>query len=178
MFPDFGRWTLATTRLSRYPARRGAGVCFPSSQLVDMKVTAVSDQPWFHQGLRFECTQCGDCCTGAPGYVWVNAEEIAALAAEVGLPLDEFQHKYVRRVGIRRSLVEFPNGDCVFFDNQSRRCTVYNARPRQCRTWPFWQSNVRTPEAWADTCSVCPGCGHGPLAPAEQILHQLSVVRV
>ena len=30
------------------------------------------------RGLRFECTQCGDCCTGAPGYVWVNKAEISA----------------------------------------------------------------------------------------------------
>ena len=39
--------------------------------------------PWYHEGLSFTCSQCGDCCTGAPGYVWVNNEEIAALAAMV-----------------------------------------------------------------------------------------------
>ena len=27
---------------------------------------------WYHLGLRFQCTGCGDCCTGAPGYVWIN----------------------------------------------------------------------------------------------------------
>ena len=42
-------------------------------------------EPWFKDGLRFKCTQCGDCCTGAPGYVWVNQEEIEALAREVKL---------------------------------------------------------------------------------------------
>ena len=33
----------------------------------------------------FQCTGCGDCCTGAPGFVWVNKEDIAALAADVGM---------------------------------------------------------------------------------------------
>lgn len=135
-------------------------------------------QPWYKDGLRFECTQCGDCCTGAPGYVWVNKDEIVGLAAERGLDVAEFERQYVRRVGIRLSLVEHPNGDCVFFDGQTRRCTVYNARPRQCRTWPFWQSNLRTPEAWQETCAVCPGSGSGNLVPLEVIERQAKVIRL
>ena len=85
---------------------------------------------------------------GAPGYVWVNKEEIEALAAALKLDVAEFEKRYVRRVGIRRSLIEFPNGDCVFFHGESRTCQVYEARPRQCRTWPFWNSNLARPEAW------------------------------
>ncbi len=83
--------------------------------------------------------------------------EIEALAAAVGLPVEEFQRRYVRTVGIRKSLVEFANGDCVFFDGASRRCRVYEARPRQCRTWPFWASNLATPAAWEETAERCPG---------------------
>ena len=138
----------------------------------------MEQEPWFKDGLRFQCSQCGDCCTGAPGYVWVNQEEIAALANQIGVALDEFERKYVRRVGIRKSLVEFPNGDCVFFDGAKRKCTVYEARPRQCRTWPFWQSNLKSPEDWQQTCEVCPGSGKGPLVPLERILHQVQVIRI
>ncbi len=138
----------------------------------------MATEPWFKEGLRFECTQCGNCCTGAPGYVWVNQEEIDALAESIGLSVEEFERQYVRRVGVRRSLVELPNGDCVFFDGKTRRCTVYGSRPRQCRTWPFWQSNVRTAETWADTCQVCPGSGHGALYPVEEVLRQVKVFRV
>lgn len=138
----------------------------------------MSKEPWFKDGLRFECTGCGDCCTGAPGYVWVNQEEIDALAAKIGVPVEEFERKYVRRVGVRRTLVEFDNGDCVFFDGETRRCKVYEARPRQCRTWPFWDSNVRTEEDWRHTCAVCPGSGRGQLFTVEQILSQVRVIRV
>ena len=89
----------------------------------------MANKAWYHEGLRFNCTQCGDCCTGAPGFVWVNKEEIAALAAAIGeKDVEHFEDQYIRRSGIRKNLREFPNGDCVFFDGESRRCTVYAAR--------------------------------------------------
>jgi uncharacterized protein len=138
----------------------------------------MDEKTWFDKGLRFECTQCGDCCTGAPGYVWVTGDEIADLAREKGLSVAAFEAKYVRKVGVRKSLIEYSNGDCVFFDNTQRKCTVYNARPRQCRTWPFWHSNVRDEASWKATCEVCPGSGRGKLHSAEQVLHQISIVKL
>ncbi|HVX59724.1 MAG TPA: YkgJ family cysteine cluster protein [Pirellulales bacterium] len=138
----------------------------------------MDQEPWFKDGLRFQCSQCGDCCTGAPGHVWVNQEEIRNLAVQIGVDVEEFERKYVRRVGIRKSLIEFSNGDCVFFDGEARKCTVYEARPRQCRTWPFWHSNVRSPEDWQQTCEVCPGSGKGPLVPVERILEQVKVFKL
>ena len=136
------------------------------------------NSPWFPDGLRFQCTQCGDCCTGAPGYVWVTEDEIAALAKVVGVAIDEFEARFVRGVGSRKSLIEFDNGDCVFFDGQSRKCKVYDARPRQCRTWPFWDSNIRTPQAWKKTCQVCPGSGTGKLYSVEEVLAQSAVIKI
>jgi Fe-S-cluster containining protein len=139
----------------------------------------MADKPWYKDGLRFKCTACGDCCTGAPGFVWVNKEEMEALAAAAGVEdLEEFEQQYVRKVGIRRSLREFPNGDCVFFDSDSRKCQVYQARPRQCRTWPFWTSNLKSPQAWEETCEVCPGSGKGKLYQLEQIESQRKVIHI
>lgn len=142
--------------------------------------TQQDKQPWYADGLRFKCTGCGDCCTGSPGYVWVNQAEIDAIAAELGISADECEKKYVRKIGIRRSLVELPQADydCVFLDAETRKCTVYAARPRQCKTWPFWQSNVRTEKTWAETCDACPGSGKGKLYQLEQIEAQVAVVRV
>jgi Fe-S-cluster containining protein len=136
------------------------------------------EQPWYKDGLRFTCTQCGDCCTGAPGHVWVTNEEIAALAAELGQEVAPFEAKFVRKVGARKSLCERNNGDCVLFDATSRKCTVYGARPRQCRTWPFWDSNLKTPDDWAATCEACPGSGKGELHQLSQIEDQRKVVKV
>jgi Fe-S-cluster containining protein len=139
----------------------------------------VAKKAWYHEGLRFQCSQCGDCCTGAPGFVWVNKEEITALAEAIGEEdLARFEQKYVRRCGIRKSLKEFANGDCVFFDSNERQCTVYAARPRQCRTWPFWDSNLKSAAAWKATCEVCPGSGQGELYQLEDIEKQRKVIRV
>jgi Fe-S-cluster containining protein len=136
------------------------------------------DLPWYNAGLRFTCSQCGNCCTGAPGFVWVNNDEIVALAALVGEEVERFEDLYVRRVGSRKSLKEFPTGDCVFFDNQSRKCTVYGARPAQCRTWPFWDSNLESPTEWKYTCQVCPGSGTGELRSFGEIEAQRKIVNV
>lgn len=137
-----------------------------------------TESAWYQDGLRFTCTGCGDCCTGSEGYVWVTNDEIAKLAALVRLSVEDFEAEYVRRVGMRKSLIEYENGDCAFFDGKSRKCTVYSARPRQCRTWPFWDSNIRTPESWAETCRACPGSGQGRLYQLEEVRQQAAVIRI
>ena len=137
-----------------------------------------SEEPWYKDGLKFSCSGCGDCCTGAPGYVWVNKAEIEAIAALVKLPVEEFKEQYTRKVGIRHSLNEFGNGDCVFFDNESRKCEVYDARPRQCKTWPFWDSNLRTPEDWERTCDDCPGSGTGKLHQLGEIEERRKTMKI
>ena len=75
----------------------------------------MSKKPWYKDGLKFKCTQCGDCCTGAPGYVWINKEETQALADHMEMDIETFRDTYARKIGIRYSLKEFPNGDCVLF---------------------------------------------------------------
>ena len=124
---------------------------------------------WYSEGLRFECTQCGACCSGEPGHVWVNQEEIVALAKEMELTEAEFREQYVRKVGARYSLIEHDNGDCVFLDPQSRGCTLYEARPIQCRTWPFWSSTLKSERTWKETCEECPGAGKGRLYSIDEI---------
>jgi len=128
---------------------------------------------WYEAGLPFRCTACGDCCTGDPGVVWVNEDEIAALAAHLGLDVEAFEREFVRRKGIRRSLHERFNGDCVLFDSETRSCSVYQARPTQCRTWPFWKQNLASPRAWAETCEICPGSGTGDVISVERIRRHL-----
>ena len=146
------------------------------------KKTPASDngQPWYQDGLRFKCSGCGNCCTGSPGYVWVNQAEINALAAHLEMTPVAFEKKHVRNIGIRRSLKELPqrNYDCVFFDSETRECQVYENRPRQCRTWPFWDSNIRTPELWEATCEACPGSGKGKLYELDSITEQVTVIKV
>ncbi len=133
---------------------------------------------WYQDGLRFECTQCGNCCTGEPGNVWLTPHETARLAERLGLSLADFERDYTEEVGVRRSLLERDNGDCVILDAETRLCRAYEDRPRQCATWPFWESNIATPEAWEETCRVCPGSGQGPLVPLSTIRERAKVIRL
>jgi uncharacterized protein len=129
----------------------------------------MSEKPWYSAGLRFECQACGGCCTGDPGYVWVDPEEIVALARALAFPKLDFEQRLVRTIGRKKSLREFPNGDCVIFDTEKRGCRAYEARPAQCRTWPFWASNLESLESWEDTALQCPGCNMGDVVPLEDI---------
>ncbi|MBI3407027.1 MAG: YkgJ family cysteine cluster protein [Planctomycetes bacterium] len=136
-----------------------------------------SNDPWYADGLRFRCTRCGACCTGEPGYVWLSDEETAAIAVYRKEPLEEFIAVFTRGVGRQRSLREKVDGDCIFYDRE-QGCTIYPVRPRQCRTWPFWESNVATPEDWEETCAVCPGSGQGDLISAEEITARMKAIKL
>ena len=63
-------------------------------------------EPWYTDGLRFRCTRCGHCCTGAPGYVWVEDEELRAIAEFRGEPVEEVTGLYTRPAWRGRTLRE------------------------------------------------------------------------
>src|SRR5262245_42123432 len=110
--------------------------------------------PWFSEGLRFKCTECGKCCTGSPGYVWLTPEDLQALADYLQISVSDFKKRYTRLVEGRHCLTErSPNYDCVFL--QDNKCKVYGARPKQCRTFPWWIQNLKSPEAWQAAGSYC-----------------------
>lgn len=127
-------------------------------------------------GLRFECTMCGNCCTGPEGYVLVTEAEAAALAARLGLEVGVFLERYTRMTGRGRSLTEVATAfghDCVFLDRTrvpgKAVCGVYEDRPEQCRTWPYWKSNVSSRHAWERARRICPGMGRGARTTPQQI---------
>ncbi len=123
---------------------------------------------WFEKGLKFECTKCGKCCRGEPGFVWVNGAEIVSIAGFLGVGLETLESSCIRRAGERMTLREKPNGDCVFWEN-GIGCRIYPVRPTQCRTWPFWKQNITTPQAWRRVSERCQGIGRGKTYRAEEI---------
>lgn len=78
-------------------------------------------EPWYADGLRFECTRCGHCCTGEPGTVRVYEEEIGTLASFLKLA----EHERLRVLGERRGLPGLPASapavpDLAFLARQRR----------------------------------------------------------
>lgn len=129
----------------------------------------MAHKPWFDKGLRFECQKCGRCCwqRGAHTYVYLTEADLAALAAELGLSsalvLERFGEHVDGRMTLRRDTPR-----CVFQD-ESGACTVYAARPHQCRSWPFWRENLERERWEREVVALCPGVGRGALVPADEI---------
>ena len=128
----------------------------------------MSTAPWYAAGLRFSCQKCGACCTGAPGYVWLEDAEVAAIARKLGMETADFLANHTRRVFGMLSLREEFDGRCVLFES-GFGCRAYEVRPRQCRTWPFWARIVATPAAWEREAADCPGMNSGDLISSEEI---------
>ncbi|WP_304543061.1 YkgJ family cysteine cluster protein [Sulfurimonas microaerophilic] len=88
------------------------------------------------------CETCeGRCCTGESGYIYVTKSEIFAIADLLEMDVNDFAIKYLFKKGYKYSIKEKKVGDsyeCVFYDKESNGCQIYEARPTQCRTFPFW----------------------------------------
>lgn len=134
-----------------------------------------NQDPWYAQGLRFKCTECGQCCTGAPGYTWISDAEIAAIAEHLGLSLEDFGKKYLRLVNGDYALLEKPvTYDCIFL--KDKKCEIYHLRPKQCRTFPWWAHNLSSLEEWENLSQFCEGISkEAPLVPFDVIEEQLAL---
>lgn len=125
-------------------------------------------EPWYEEGLRFLCTRCGSCCTGA-GTVRVDEAERLVLAEHLQIDPAHFRERYLRSLPDGElSLIEKRNHDCIFWERE-QGCTVYAARPKQCRTWPFWRGNMATKAHWDSAAQGCPGMNTGPVHDAESV---------
>lgn len=127
-------------------------------------------------GLSFGCTMCGNCCSGDGGYVLFTDEEADKLAARFGLSRAEFLKQYTHDTIAGRSLKEqkAESGyECIFLDREKLPgkgvCGVYEDRPMQCRTWPFWRSNLNGPWSWTNAGKTCPGLNTGRRYSVQEI---------
>lgn len=121
-------------------------------------------EKWYKDGLKFSCSRCGNCCSGPPGYVWVTKEEIGRISKFLGRSDDWLDKTKLRRVHFRYSLTELKGGDCIFLSREGGKtsCSIHSVRPLQCRTWPFWNDNLRSQKAWEETHRhTCPGMNEG-----------------
>ncbi len=102
------------------------------------------------------CKECkGACCIGESGYIWVTPKEIFDIADYLGLELNEFSKTYIKKVKYRYSLNEIEYNDgfrCVFFDTEEKKCSIYPVRPKQCRSFPFWEHFKKNFKELEDEC--------------------------
>ncbi|MDR1933052.1 MAG: YkgJ family cysteine cluster protein [Spirochaetales bacterium] len=128
-------------------------------------------EPFYARGLHFTCRRCSRCCRFEPGFVFLSEEDLDVFTGGLGLKKTVFIERYCREVPIngnlRLSLKEKPNLDCIFWEEGG--CRAYLYRPLQCRSYPFWHSNLVSPQRWDALKSSCPGVGKGRLHSREEI---------
>jgi len=128
---------------------------------------------WYIGGLHFECLCCGKCCSGPDGgYIWVTRPEIKIIADFLKIEPEQLRQKYLKRVGLRTTVIEQPlTKDCMFLQeaNGQKKCVIYPVRPSQCRLWPFWSSNLTSPNAWNKAAQKCSGINRGRFYSFEEI---------
>jgi uncharacterized protein len=89
---------------------------------------------------QYDCKKCpGYCCS----YTLIPLEkrDVARLAKHFDMTFDEARDKFTkkahgRQYAMRRKADPHYGKICRFFDTDLRRCTVYEARPATCRSYP------------------------------------------
>ncbi|NGX33920.1 MAG: hypothetical protein K1060chlam1_00263 [Candidatus Anoxychlamydiales bacterium] len=126
---------------------------------------------WYKEGLYFKCLKnCANCCSGAPGYVWLEDIDIEKVSKFLKISKKDFLKKYTRSIKEKISLIEnFKNYDCCFL--KDKKCQIYDVRPGQCKTFPFWKSILKSPNSWEGEKNHCPGIDDktGKLYSSEEI---------
>ena len=122
-------------------------------------------EPFYKNGLQFECARCSNCCRHDPGYVFLTFKDLKKLAAFLNINENIFKEKYCAPVSIngfnRLSLREKENYDCIFWEEKG--CLVYKNRPLQCRSYPFWSPFLSEEKSWLDLKGTCSGINKGKL---------------
>ncbi len=129
----------------------------------------MTTEPWYSKGLRFECTQCGNCCRNHGGYtrVYLAEKDVRAIASYLGLSRKSFLERYCRRED-GWVILRMDEPACAFLQKDNR-CSIYPVRPKQCATWPFWVDNLKRATWEGEVSDGCPGIGRGPLVPAGEV---------
>ena len=133
----------------------------------------VSDRLPPKREFRFDCTQCGLCCTtrGEYAYVYLNPAEVRRIAAYLEISASEFRKRYTRRDEYGWLQLSFAEERCTFL-SENGQCSIHAARPTQCRTFPFWPEFVKGQGFSQEVSELCEGVGRGP-AWSEELVASL-----
>jgi len=123
--------------------------------------------------LRFQCQGSGRCCVsrGSYGYVYLNLHDRRRMALHLGMKVQTFTKTHCLK------------HDGFYYLNDSKKqcrflagtkCSIYEARPNQCRTWPFWPEHMST-KNWNEIARYCKGIGKGPTLDPDYIKAMLAL---
>lgn len=125
--------------------------------------------------LRFACQpNCTRCCD-MEGFVYLTETDLQKAAAHLKLSAEEFEQRYVYRTRHQRRLRKPRGSQCTFLTING--CGIHQAKPTQCRLFPFWPHLVESRAEWAKTAKWCPGIGQGELVQIGEALERAEEMR-
>jgi Fe-S-cluster containining protein len=132
---------------------------------------------FYEDGLYFSCKRCSSCCRHESGYVYISGKDLEKLCEMLKMNEMTVITTYCRWVNNHKggellSLKEKSNYDCIFWDSS---CSVYESRPLQCRTFPFWDNILSSEYSWKTAASGCPGMNSGELHEKYEIENCLKI---
>lgn len=128
--------------------------------------------PPFH----FSCQRSGNCCRVGTGHVWIDHSDLASYAELTETTVEAFVGLNVVQVGERLSLRERADGRCILLDGHNR-CSIYEQRPDQCRSFPYWPELLSNPIALKRAAQYCPGIQLFPNAQlCREVLPQVAII--
>ena len=96
---------------------------------------------------KLDCLKCPSLCCRLAGYVEVSELDITRLARHLGLARKAFEERHiVHRTRSGKKRIKQADRTCQFLDSR-RRCTVYEARPTDCRGYNCWE-HTDNPTVW------------------------------
>ena len=132
----------------------------------------------FSKGIRFQCQGSSNCCVsrGSYGFVYLSKKDILRLSKHTDLEVKDFINLYCDKTdGFVHFKERKKNGKCQFLEK--KRCSIYVARPTQCRTWPFWSENMKIKKWNKEIKLFCPGIDKGKLFKPSEIEKKIEADR-
>ncbi|MDP6870251.1 MAG: YkgJ family cysteine cluster protein [Candidatus Poseidoniaceae archaeon] len=114
---------------------------------------------WWMNGVPFSCqTDCGKCCDEPGGIVYLHPTDAKKMASHLGLTVEDWLERDCRQTLDGRYILKSDpiTEVCIYLD-ANKKCVNYQARPTQCRSYPFWGENLRSVRSWSNTVEECPG---------------------
>lgn len=158
-----------------------------------------ANSKWWGNGVSFGCTGCGKCCR-IQGEVWLDIDEMVDASRFLNISERSFYRSYAETV--TNGWIKLKNkinpdvsisDRCIFLDNETGKvCSIYSARPLQCRTYPYWPRLLMDKNAWDSEAAVpddtngrhwsaeeggCEGINHkdAPVVKASTILRNMQL---
>lgn len=141
------------------------------------KKVATGSDVWYRAGLHFICHQCGSCCKH-PGPVWITQSESRQISHFLGMVESDFRKAYIKEIGGLFTIDDKDDGQCIMLEARTNRCRIYEVRPRQCSSFPFWPDILKNQVTWAKEGTLCRGINNGSLWTCAEIqgrIHQSQI---